>query len=81
MRIAYSVGTTSFGSFPGVSLKLNGFSTAAFKDLTGNKTGNSRNRTRMASSKLSLFSPIEYRGGRRVVRSARPAVAPYLLHN
>ena len=47
MRIAYSVGTTSFGSFPGVSLKLNGFSTAAFNDLIKNKTRNARSGTRM----------------------------------
>src|SRR5580765_8760579 len=53
MRIAYSVGTTSFGSFPGVSLKLNGFSTAAINDLIKNKTRNATSGTRMASSDFS----------------------------
>jgi hypothetical protein len=55
MRIAYSVGTTSFGSFPGVSLKLNGFSTAATNDLIKNKTRNATNGTRMASAKQRVF--------------------------
>ena len=54
MRIAYSVGTTSFGSFPGVSLKLKGFSTAAINDLIKNKTRNARSGTRMCRIKERL---------------------------
>src|SRR4029077_5448355 len=69
MRIAYSVGTTSFGSFPGVSLKLNGFSTAAINDLNKNKTRNATSGTRMASSNFSHSersrgTPRSYRNGR-----------------
>src|SRR5205809_7055809 len=47
MRIAYSIGTTSFGSFPCVSLKLNGFSTAPTNDLIKNKTRNATSGMRM----------------------------------
>src|SRR5262249_38301414 len=48
MRIAYSVGTTSFGSFPGVSLKLNGFSTAPTNDLIRNRIRSARSGARMS---------------------------------
>src|SRR6476620_4766026 len=55
MRLAYSVGTTSFGSFTGVSLQLNGFSEAPTNDVSKNKARNARSGTRMSSAKQRVF--------------------------
>src|SRR5690349_20462379 len=80
MRIAYSVGTTSFGSFPGVSLKLNGFSTAPTNDLIKNKTRNATTGTRMSwtNERLELFAFLNGRDcSPSPPQTVRPAAGPY----
>src|SRR5215470_12296914 len=52
IRTEYSSGITSFGNFPGVSLKLNGFSAAMTAgNVTENSTARKRNRERTSRIK------------------------------
>src|SRR5262245_23757255 len=87
MRIAYSVGTTSFGSFPGVSSKLNGFSTAPTNDVTKKRTRSERTETRICQiyERVELFLAFMNEGtARRPVhqrraRRSRPTTTGQLI--
>src|SRR5437667_8960948 len=75
IRMVYSVGTTSFGNFPGVSLKLNGFSAdmmaGKVMDNTAARKGNRGRISRIKTMDITI----------RVNTwqvAVRPVVAPYL---